>query len=60
MAASAAGRIDSMVMLMATGMAEASAWNHKSVLQPILRDGHGAFHRARIRATRWRPPQDEV
>src|SRR5258705_2907282 len=38
----------------------AGTWNHKSVLQPILRDGHGACHRARIRATRWRPPQDEV
>ena len=37
-----------------------STWNHKSVLQPILRDGHGACHRARIRATRWWPPQDEV
>src|SRR3977135_2733224 len=37
-----------------------STWNHKAVLQPILRDGHGACHRARIRATRWWPPQDEV
>src|SRR6266436_7021419 len=37
-----------------------STWKHKSVLQPILRDGHGACHRARIRATRWRPPQDGV
>jgi hypothetical protein len=26
------------------------------VLQRILRDGHGACHRARIRATRWWPP----
>jgi hypothetical protein len=44
MAASAVHRIDSMVMAMVTvtGMAEASAWNHKSVLQPILRDGHFA------------------
>ncbi len=29
-------------------------------ITPILRDGHGACHRARIRATRWWPPQDEV
>jgi len=29
-------------------------WNHKSVLQPILRDGHGSLSSARIRATRWR------
>jgi hypothetical protein len=46
MAASAVHRIDSTAMVMAmvtvTGMAEASAWNHKSVLQPILRDGHFA------------------
>jgi len=44
MAASAVHRIDSMVtaMAMVTGMAEANAWNHKSVLQPILRDGHFA------------------
>src|SRR6266567_8678488 len=42
------------------GAQDAGTWNHKSVLQPILRDGHGACHRARIRATRWWPPQDEV
>jgi len=35
-----------------TATALASTWNHKSVLRPILRDGHGACHRARIRATR--------
>src|SRR5712671_8115406 len=36
-----------------TGREMPSTWNHKSVLRPILRDGHGACHRARIRATRW-------
>jgi hypothetical protein len=37
-----------------------STWNHKLVLPPIPRDGHGACHRARIRATRWWPLQGEV
>jgi hypothetical protein len=41
-------------------MARVSKDGHESSVASILRDACGACHRARIRATRWQAPQDEV
>ena len=59
----AAGKVDGAVLNPGPweqrGATCPTARNHKLVLPPMLGDGHGACHRARIRATRWWPAQDE-